>query len=79
MLTRLMRFCDLSSPGEADIDSMTARLRAMKGKVDYATLTVTLKAQKHEKVLGPLGYVWEGTVWCVTKLFVWQEETYQQQ
>ncbi|MDZ8118102.1 DUF4349 domain-containing protein [Pontiella agarivorans] len=64
---------------QADIDSMTARLKAMKGKVDYASLTVQLKALKHEKVLGPLGYVWKGAEWCVTKLFVWKDETYEQQ
>lgn len=64
---------------QADIDSMTARLKAMKGKVDYASLTVTLKAKKHEKVLGPVGYVWEGAAWCVKKLFVWEDESYEQQ
>ena len=64
---------------QADIDSMTARLKSMKGKVDYASLTLRLNAQKHERVLGPLGYVWEGSICCVTKLFVWQEETYEQQ
>ncbi|QBG48356.1 DUF4349 domain-containing protein [Verrucomicrobia bacterium S94] len=64
---------------QADIDSMAARLEAMKGKVDYASLTIQLKALKHEKVLGPLGYVWKGAEWCVTKLFVWKDETYEQQ
>lgn len=64
---------------QADIDSMTARLKAMKGKVDYASLTIQLQALKHEKVLGPLGYVWKGAEWCVTKLFVWKDETYEQQ
>lgn len=64
---------------QADIDSMTARLKAMKGKVDYASLTVQLNAKKYEKVLGPVGYVWEGAVWCVKKLFVWEDESYEQQ
>ncbi len=64
---------------QADIDSMTARLKSMKGKVDYASLSVTLEAEKQERVLGPLGYVWEGAKWCVLKLFVWQDEGYVEQ
>jgi len=48
----------------------------MKGKVDYASLEVTLNAQRQEKVLGPLGYVWERAKWIVRKLFVWKEESY---
>ncbi|MDF7801924.1 DUF4349 domain-containing protein [Pontiellaceae bacterium B1224] len=64
---------------QADIDSMTARLKAMKGKVDYASLTIQLNAKEHEKVLGPLGYVWEGATWCVKKLFVWKDASYEQQ
>ena len=48
----------------------------MKGKVDYASLTVTVNAKKTEKVLGPSGYVWKGCEWCVTKLFVWKDESY---
>ncbi len=59
---------------QADIDSMTARLESLKGKVDYASLSVTLKAERKERVLGPLGYVLEGAKWCVKKLFVWQDE-----
>ena len=39
---------------QADIDSMTARLKTMKGKVDLSSLTITLEAKKNEKVLGPL-------------------------
>ena len=64
---------------QADIDSMTARLESLKGKVDYASLSVTLKAERKEQVLGPLGYVLEGAKWCVKKLFVWQDEGYVDQ
>ncbi len=64
---------------QADIDSMTARLESLKGKVDYASLSVTLKAERKERVLGPLGYVLEGAKWCVMKLFVWQDEGYVQE
>jgi hypothetical protein len=63
---------------QADIDSMEARLKSMKGKVDYASLTVRIKVQQVEPIVveeipGPLGYVWKGTTWCVRKLFVWRE------
>ncbi len=61
---------------QGDIDSMTARLKSMKGKVDYASLEVTLNAQKQEQVLGPLGYVFKGTAWVVKKLFIWKDESY---
>ncbi|MDF7808578.1 DUF4349 domain-containing protein [Pontiellaceae bacterium B12219] len=64
---------------QGDIDSMTARLKAMKGRVDYASLSIRLNAREHEKVLGPLGYVWEGATWCVKKLFVWKDASYEQQ
>lgn len=61
---------------QGDIDSMTARLKSMKGKVDYASLTVELSPippEVIEEVPGPLGYLWEGISWSVKKLFVWRE------
>lgn len=63
---------------QSDIDSMEARLKSMKGKVDYASLAVTLQVKKPEPIVveeipGPIGYLWNGTVWCVKKLFVWRE------
>lgn len=64
---------------QADIDSMEALLRSMKGKVDFAKLTVELQPVKQEQVLGPVGYVWEGAVWCVKKLFIWKDESYVEQ
>lgn len=63
---------------QADIDSMEARLKSMKGKVDYASLSVTLQQWEPEPVVveeipGPVTYVWNGAVWCVRKLFVWRD------
>jgi hypothetical protein len=58
---------------QADIDSMEARLKSMKGKVDYASLRVRLTPTVSQEVPGPLGYLWKGTAWCVRKLFVWKE------
>jgi hypothetical protein len=52
---------------QADLDSMTARLKVLKGQADLATLEIgfTRKA-----ILGPLGYACKGLWWCVEKLFV---------
>jgi hypothetical protein len=55
---------------QADIDSMQARLKALKGKVDLASITVSIKRRR---VLGPLGYVLKGAWWGIEKLFVIQE------
>ena len=55
---------------QADIDSMQARLKAIKGKVDLASISVSIK---RKRILGPLGYVFKGAWWTVEKLFVIQE------
>jgi hypothetical protein len=55
---------------QADIDSMQARLKALKGKVDLASVSVSIKRRR---ILGPLGYVLKGAWWTVEKLFVIQE------
>ena len=52
---------------QADIDSMTARLKVLKGQVDLATIEVSFT---RKAILGPLGYVCKGLWWCVEKLFV---------
>jgi hypothetical protein len=60
---------------EADIDSMEARMRTMKGQIDLSTITVDL-SEKHIKkktIYGPLGYVYKGAEWFITKLFVIQK------
>lgn len=52
---------------QADIDSMTARLKTLKGQADLATIEVSFT---RKAILGPLGYVCHGLWWCVEKLFV---------
>ena len=52
---------------QADIDSMQGRLGALKGQVDYATIRLQLERRR---ILGPVGYVFQGIWWVVEKLFV---------
>ena len=60
---------------QGDVDSMEARIKSLKGRVDFATLDLTLrqKEQKPKKILGPLGYLFKGLFWTVEKLFVIRE------
>ena len=55
---------------QGDIDSMQARLKALKGKVDLASIHVSIR---RKRILGPLGYVFKGAWWAVEKLFVIQK------
>lgn len=55
---------------QGDIDSMQARLKTLKGQVDFATIEVSIR---RKKILGPVGYVWDKACWLVEKLFVIQE------
>jgi len=52
---------------QADIDSMEGRIKALKGRVDYATVNLRLERRP---ILGPLGYLFKGLFWGVGKLFV---------
>ena len=52
---------------QGDIDSMTAQLKALKGRVDYATIVLNLQ---RAQVLGPIGFVGKWVGWAVEKLFV---------
>ena len=52
---------------QGDIDSMEARLKSLKGQVDFATLDLSFQ---RKPILGPLGYVVHGVWWTVSKLFV---------
>lgn len=52
---------------QGDIDSMEARLKSLKGQVDFATLDLSFQ---RKPILGPLGYVVQGVWWTVSKLFV---------
>lgn len=55
---------------QGDLDSMAARLKALKGQVDFAAITLSIKPKR---ILGPLGYLFHGLYWGVEKLFVIQE------
>jgi hypothetical protein len=52
---------------QADIDSMQARLKSLKGLADMATIDLAIK---QKRILGPLGYLLKGLWWGVEKLFV---------
>ena len=58
---------------QGDVDSMEARIKALKGRVDFAVLDLTLRQQPPAKILGPLGYLFKGLFWTVEKLFVIRE------
>ena len=55
---------------QGDIDSMEARIKSIKGSVDYATVNLDLNRRK---ILGPVGYVLKGCFWGIGKLFVIRE------
>ncbi len=55
---------------QADIDSMEGRIKLLKGRVDFATVTLNLERRA---ILGPLGYLFKGLWWGVEKLFVIRE------
>jgi hypothetical protein len=52
---------------QSDIDAMSGKMKALKGQVEYATVDLSMK---RPKILGPLGYLFKGVWWGVTKLFV---------
>lgn len=52
---------------QADIDSMEGRIKSLKGRADFATVTLSLERRP---ILGPLGYLFKGLWWGVEKLFV---------
>ena len=61
---------------QSEIDSMEARMRILKDQIQMSTITVELRQQAEEKprtIYGPLGYLYKGAEWFVTKLFVIRE------
>ena len=58
---------------QGDVDSMEARIKALKGRVDFAVLDLYLRQKPPAKILGPLGYLFKGLYWTVEKLFVIRE------
>ena len=54
---------------QGDIESLDARLQAMKGQVAMSELSIRMWRQP---VLGPLGLVFSGLLTVVEKLFIWR-------
>ena len=55
---------------QADIDSMQARLKTLKGQADLATINISLNRRP---ILGPLGYLGKGAWWALERLFIIRE------
>jgi len=61
---------------QSEIDSMEARMRILSDQIQMSTVTVELRQQAAEKpptIYGPLGYVYKGAEWFITKLFIIRE------
>ena len=61
---------------QSEIDSMDARMRILKDQIQMSTLSVELRQQvpaKPATIYGPLGYLYKGAEWFVTKLFIIRE------
>ncbi|MGL4319051.1 MAG: DUF4349 domain-containing protein [Pseudomonas sp.] len=61
---------------QSEIDSMDARMRILKDQIQMATIKVSLSQAEPPKpatIYGPLGYLYKGAEWFVTKLFIIRE------
>jgi hypothetical protein len=58
---------------QTEIDRGEARLSRLRIDVALSALSVDLRRRPKPRILGPLGYLWVGTKWFVTKLFVIRE------
>src|SRR5262245_61161526 len=61
---------------QTQIDSLEGRLERLRTDVALSAVALTLVAKEPEKkprIYGPLGYLWIGTKWFVTKLFIIRE------
>jgi hypothetical protein len=52
---------------QSEIDSMEGQIKSLKGQVDYSSVHLVFRRQE---ILGPLGYVFHGLRWAISKLFV---------
>lgn len=57
---------------QTEIDSIEGRLKKMKENISFSKVSISISPKKKEEILGPLGYVYVGVKWLVTKLFVIQ-------
>lgn len=58
---------------QTDIDTIQGRLERLRRSVAMSSISATLIPKAAPRILGPLGYLWVGTRWFVTKLFVIRE------
>lgn len=58
---------------QTELDRGEARLARLRNDVALSAVTVHLEQKPRPKIYGPLGYLWLGTEWFVTKLFVIRE------
>jgi hypothetical protein len=58
---------------QTEIDRGEARLKRLRTDVALSALSLDLQLRPKPRILGPLGYLWVGTKWFVTKLFVIRE------
>jgi hypothetical protein len=58
---------------QTEIDAGDARLKRLQTGVALSALALDLERKKKPRILGPLGYLFVGTKWLVTKLFVIRE------
>lgn len=61
---------------QSEIDSMEARMRILKDQIQMSTIKVDLRQIEPPKpatIYGPLGYLYKGAEWFVTKLFIIRE------
>jgi hypothetical protein len=58
---------------QTDIDSIEGRLKRMDTDIQFSAVDVKLSPRepaKPRRIVGPLGYLYVGTKWFITKLFV---------
>jgi hypothetical protein len=61
---------------QTDIDTIEGRLDRLRRSAAMSSISATFIAREKERkprILGPIGYLWVGTKWFVTKLFVIRE------
>jgi len=57
---------------QTEIDFIEGRLKRMRGDIQYSVINLELRPAPREQILGPLGYLYVGAKWVITKLFVIQ-------
>lgn len=55
---------------QTEIDSLEGQLKRMRGDINYSVINLELRPMPQKEILGPLGYLYVGTKWVITKLFV---------